>query len=77
VTAIDENSAFADLDLLPGDVIQAINQHPVTSPEDAIARLYEAAASGRRSVVMLINRHGTNHYLATSVDGIGQNHRNG
>jgi len=77
VTAIDENSAFADLDLLPGDVIQTINQHPVTSPEDAIARLYEAAASGRRSVMMLINRHGTNHYLATSVDEIGQNRRNG
>jgi len=26
---------------------------------------------------MLINRHGTDHYLATSVDIIGQNRRNG
>jgi serine protease Do len=77
VTGIDEDSPFADLDLLPGDVIEAINQRPVISPEDAIMRLQEAAASGRRSVLMLINRHGTDHYLATSVDSIGRNRRNG
>ena len=77
VTAIDEDSLFADLDLLPGDVIVEINQHPVTSPEDAINRLQEAAVSGRRSVMMLINRHGTNHYLATSIDNTGQDRRNG
>jgi len=77
VTAIDEDSSFADLDLLPGDVIEAINQRPVTSPEDATSRLQEAAASGRGSVLMLINRHGTDHYLATSIDIIGQNRRNG
>jgi serine protease Do len=71
VMAIDEDSPFADLDLLPGDVIEEINQRPVTSPEDAINRLQEAAASGRRSVMMLINRHGTDHYLATSIDNIG------
>ena len=77
VTAIDEDSPFADVDLMPGDVIEAINQRPVTSPEDATDRLQEAAASGRGSVLMLINRHGTDHYLATSVDIIGQNRRNG
>src|SRR5271166_4838396 len=77
VTAIDEDSPFADVDLLPGDVIEAINQRPVTTPEDATSRLQEAAASGRGSVLMLINRHGTDHYLATSVDIIGQTRRNG
>jgi serine protease Do len=77
VTAIDEDSPFADVDLLPGDVIEAINQRPVTSPEDATNRLQEAAARGRGSVLMLINRHGTDHYLATSIDIIGQNRRNG
>jgi len=77
VTAIDEDSPFADLDLLPGDVIEEIDQHPVTSPEDATNRLREAATSGRKSVMLLINRHGTDHYLATSLDNIGQNRRNG
>jgi serine protease Do len=77
VTAIDEAGPFADVDLLPGDVIETINQRPVTSPEDATSRLQEAAARGRGSVLMLINRHGTDHYLATSIDIIGQNRRNG
>jgi len=27
--------------------------------------------------MLLINRHGTDHYLATSLDNIGQNRRNG
>jgi serine protease Do len=68
VMGIDEDSPFADVDLLPGDVIEAINQRPVASPAEAIARLQEAAASGRRTLSMLINRHGTDHYVATSSD---------
>jgi serine protease Do len=74
VMAIDEDSPFADVDLLPGDVIESINQRPITSPEDATRRLQEAAASGRGSVMMLINRRGTNHYLAMSID---KNRRDG
>jgi serine protease Do len=77
VMAIDEDSPFADADLLPGDVIESINQRPVTSPEDATRRLQDAAASRRGSVIMLINRDGTDHYLAMSIDNIGQNRRSG
>jgi len=77
VVAIGEDSPFAALDLLPGDVIQEIDRRPVTSPEAAINRLEEAAASGRKSVIMLINRHGTDHYLAASVGNSGQKHRSG
>jgi serine protease Do len=77
VTAIDEDGPFADLDLLPGDVIEAINQKPVTSPEDAMVRLREALPGGRKNVVMLINRHGTDHYVTMSMDGLGQHRRNG
>jgi serine protease Do len=77
VTAIDESSPFADLDLLPGDVIEAINQEPVTSPDDALARLSEATVSRRRSVLMLVNRRGTDHYLALSIDNLRQNRGSG
>ena len=49
VTGIDDDSPLAALDLQPGDVIEAINQRPVASPEEAIADLKEAAASGRRT----------------------------
>jgi serine protease Do len=77
VTAIDAGSPFADLDLLPGDVIEAIDKHAVSSSEDAIAKLREAAASGRKNVLMLINRQGTDHYLALSIDNNGQKPRSG
>jgi serine protease Do len=77
VTGIDEGGPFADLDLLPGDVIESINQRPVTSPEDAMAKLREAAKGGRRTVVLLINRRGTDHYLAAPIDNTGQNRKNG
>jgi serine protease Do len=77
VTAIDDDSPFADLDLLSGDVIETINQRPVASPEDVIAKVQEAVASGRKSVTMLINRHGSSHYLATSTDNLRQDHGNG
>jgi serine protease Do len=67
VTAIRDDSPFARLDLLPGDVIQTIDQHPVASPKDALARIEAAAAGPNKTVLMLINRHGTSRYVALSV----------
>ena len=69
VTAIADNNPFAELDLAPGDVIQTIDQQPVASPEDAIAKIEAAAASRTRIVLMLINRHGANRYLAFPLAG--------
>jgi serine protease Do len=64
VTAIEEDSPFAGIDLEPGDVIQSINQQSVASPADAKARLDRAAAAGDRSVLLLINRHGDSRFVA-------------
>ena len=67
VTAIGDGSPFAELDLVPGDVIQTIDQQPVASPRDALAKIEAAAASINKTVLMLINRHGTSRYLALSL----------
>ena len=67
VTAIGDDSAFAGLDLMPGDVIQTIGQQPVVSPKDALAKIQEAAASSSKIVLMLINRHGASRYVALSL----------
>lgn len=67
ILAIDDDSPFVNLGIQPADVIQAINQQPVTSPEDAIARLKQAAARRDKNVLLLINRDGTNRYLAMSM----------
>jgi serine protease Do len=66
VLSIDDDSIFLGLGIRPGDVIESINQQPVISPTEAIARLKRALASEQNSVLMLINRHGTNRYLAMS-----------
>ena len=67
VTAIDDNSPLAELGIQPGDVIQQVNQQPVTTPQQAEAKLKQAQSSPEKSVLLLINRHGTNQYLALSM----------
>jgi len=68
VLSIDDDSAFLEFGIRPGDVIESINQQPVNSPEEAIARLKRVLASEQQNVLMLINRHGTNRYLAMSLE---------
>jgi serine protease Do len=75
VTAIGDESPLAAIDLLPGDVIESIDQQPVVSPDDARARLMEAAAG--KTVLMLVNRHGASHYLALSLKGDWPSGRDG
>jgi serine protease Do len=67
VLSIDDDSMFLGLGIRPGDVIESINQRPVTSPTKTAARLKQALASEEKNVLMLINRHGTNRYLAMSL----------
>jgi len=67
VTDIDDNSPLAELGLQPGDVIQQINQQAVTTPQQAEARLKEAQNGKGHNVLLLINRRGTNQYLALSM----------
>jgi serine protease Do len=67
VLSIDDDSALLGFGIRPGDLVESINQQPVNSPEEAIARLKRALASEQNSVLMLINRQGTNRYLAMSL----------
>jgi serine protease Do len=64
VTAIGDDSPLAGTDLLPGDVIEMINQEPVASPADALGKLRAAAARGTESVMMLVNRDGASRFVA-------------
>jgi serine protease Do len=65
---LTDDSAFLGLGLRPGDVIESINQRPVTSPGEVTAKLHGALASPPKRVLMLINRNGTNRYLAMSLE---------
>jgi serine protease Do len=68
VLSIDDDSAFLGLGVRPGDVIETINQQPVTSPEDALAKLTRAMARRDDNLLMLVNRHGTNRDLPISPE---------
>jgi len=72
VTAVADDSPLATLGIQPGDVIQSINQQAVTTPQQAEARFKEAQA-GKKNALLLINRHGTNEYLALSLASAGDN----
>ncbi len=68
VSQIADSSPLADVDLQAGDVIVAVNQEPVTSPKEAVTKLKAAQASADKSVLLQINRHGVNAFVAWSAD---------
>ena len=52
-----------------GDVIVQVDQTPVTKPDDIIQKVKDAAKSGKsKSVLLLVNRHGQNRYVALTPD---------
>jgi len=64
IRSIAQSSPLANLDILPGDVIVSIDQEPVTTPKEALTMLSKAVAA--KNVLLLINRHGMNEYVAWS-----------
>jgi serine protease Do len=68
VSQIADSSPLADVDLQPGDVIVSVNQEPVATPKDAVAKLKAAQTSADKSVLLQINRHGVNAFVAWSSD---------
>ena len=68
VSQVADSSPLADVDLQPGDVIVSVNQEPVTTPKEAVAKLKSAQSSADKSVLLQINRHGVNAFVAWSSD---------
>ncbi len=64
VTAVGSDSPLAGLDLLPGDVIEMIEQQSVNSPADVLDKLRTAATNGHKAILVLLSRHGSNRYVA-------------
>jgi serine protease Do len=68
VTAVADNSPLAELGFEPGDVIQAINQQPTTTPQEVAEKLKTARdGKGGHDLLILLNRHGVNQYVALSM----------
>ena len=66
VSEIADSSPLADIDLQPGDVIVSVNQEPVVTPKEAVAKLKAAQSSSDKKLLLQINRHGVNAFVAWS-----------
>ncbi len=71
VAEVAKDSPLADLGIERGDVVEAINQQPVATPDEAVAALDKARKeeSGKNTnFLFLLNRHGVNQYVALTVE---------
>jgi len=69
VTDVGANSPLGAIGVQPGDVIVSINRKPVSTPREAVHE-FEAAQKAKgpsQTLLLLINRHGVNEYVALTV----------
>ncbi|HVA35254.1 MAG TPA: DegQ family serine endoprotease [Stellaceae bacterium] len=69
VTEVAPNSPLGAIGVQPGDVIVSINRKPVTTPHEAVHELALAQKEkgANKTLLLLLNRHGVNEYVALSV----------
>ncbi|WP_448189793.1 DegQ family serine endoprotease [Azospirillum sp. sgz301742] len=71
VAEVSENSAASDRGFEAGDVIVEVGQEPVKKPEEVLAKIKSARDQGRKTVLMLISRHGDLRYVPVPIEGRG------
>jgi serine protease Do len=67
VSQVDSGSAADDVGLAAGDIVVAIDQQPVHTPQEAAARLKGVMASPKKNVLLLLNRHGVTQYVGMNL----------
>jgi serine protease Do len=68
VVDVAKDSSAADRGVHPGDVIMEAAQEEVKSPQDVSSRIDEAKKSGRKSILLLVERQGDLHFVALRLD---------
>ncbi len=53
--------------LRPGDVIMRVGNRPVKGPEDVVTASQQAIKAKRGQILLLINRQGSNHFVAVDL----------
>src|SRR3954453_2337750 len=67
ITQVDPGSTAAEVGLSEGDIVVAIDQQPVKTPQEAAAKLKEAAASPKKSALLLLDRRGVAQYVGVNL----------
>jgi serine protease Do len=68
VSQVDPGSAAEDVGLSAGDIVVAIDQQPIHSPQEAATVLKDATQGPKKSILLLLNRHGVTQYVGMSLD---------
>jgi serine protease Do len=71
ITTVDPNADASDKGLQRGDLIESVNNQPVTSPAHVVAAVDAARKAGRSSVLLLVKR-GTSPEAFVGVDITGK-----
>jgi serine protease Do len=69
VTDVDPDSAAADKNLRPGDVIVEVQSQAVRTPGDVAKRIEADARAGRKLDVLLVNRNNQMTFVALPLTG--------
>jgi serine protease Do len=67
ITKVDPNSDAADKGLQPGDVLVAVGNRPVHTPQEVQGRVADAHASGKKSVLLLVTGANGPRYVAVDL----------
>ncbi|GAB4193129.1 MAG: DegQ family serine endoprotease [Thalassobaculales bacterium] len=68
VTEVTPDSAASEKGIRPGDVIVEVGQEVVKSPREIAEKVKKARDSGRKSVLLLVDRQGEMRFVALRVD---------
>ncbi len=67
ITRVDPDSDAADKGIQPGDVVVSVANKTVHTPQDIKSRVGEAAAQGRKSVLVLLTGSNGQRFVALSI----------
>ncbi len=69
VTDVDPDSAAADKNLRPGDIIVEVQNQAVRTPDDVAKKVEADAKAGRKFEMLLVNRGGQMTFVALPLTG--------
>ena len=71
ITRVQEGSSAAERGLRAGDVIVEVGQEEVTTPQQVAAKIQQARAQNRRSILVMVERQGEQRFVGLQVDPAG------
>jgi serine protease Do len=69
ITGVSGDGPAAERGLRPGDIVLEVAQAEVNTPSELASKVRAAERSGRKSVLLLVQRGGDLRFVAVRLDG--------